>query len=379
MALALWLAWLGAAPLPARAQSALTTTTLVLPLPVQQQVDDLNGQAAAVEAEVERLDMELAQLVEQHNLVTETLAATNADLVKLRHQLAAAQKQRDRKQEGINKRVAAAYKAGDQGLLGVLLDTRGFSDFVRRVILLYKVTERDNLLVEELTTAGTEMVQVEQEIEENKRRTRELQRQLAEQRPLIEAKLAERKSVLNDLDVQVKAVIEQERQRQEEERRRLEAELRARLEAEQNTRTAAGARYAYIAPTSDALLNQVLETAATYLGIPYTWGGEKPSTGMDCSGFTLYVFRQHGVQLPHFAAYQQQMGVEVSREEARAGDLVFFGSYAYHVAMYIGNDQIIEAPRTGDVIKVTPLSNKKNISGFRRFPLQPRLGAPTYE
>ena len=100
---------------------------------------------------------------------------------------------------------------------------------------------------------------------------------------------------------------------------------------------------------------------------------------MDCSGFTMYVYRQHGITLPHFAADQQQMGVAVAENDARAGDLVFFGDPAYHVALYVGEGKVIEAPGTGDVIRVTPLAEKNNVSGFRRFPLVARSGDPTME
>jgi peptidoglycan DL-endopeptidase CwlO len=90
--------------------------------------------------------------------------------------------------------------------------------------------------------------------------------------------------------------------------------------------------------------------------VPYQWGGASPSTGFDCSGLTMYVFAQLGVQLPHYAAAQYGYGSPVPRDQLQPGDLVFFDGLS-HVGIYIGNGQMVHAPETGDVVKITPLSD----------------------
>jgi cell wall-associated NlpC family hydrolase len=128
----------------------------------------------------------------------------------------------------------------------------------------------------------------------------------------------------------------------------------------------------------DAILNQFLQTAATYIGLPYVWAGAKPSTGMDCSGYTQYVYAQHGVRLPHYSGYQAAMGIPVSYEEMRAGDLLAFGFPVHHVGIYIGDDLYIHAAGTGDTIRISRLSDRNDIAAIRRFDLQPRTGPPAY-
>lgn len=100
---------------------------------------------------------------------------------------------------------------------------------------------------------------------------------------------------------------------------------------------------------------QIVAEAKTYLGVPYVWGGESRS-GIDCSGLVQATFAKFGVQLPRVAADQAQMGTEVpSLADARPGDLVTFGNPAYHIAIYLGNNQIIEAPEPGKSVRITEL------------------------
>lgn len=108
-----------------------------------------------------------------------------------------------------------------------------------------------------------------------------------------------------------------------------------------------------------------ISEARAQLGKPYTWGGAGPST-FDCSGLTAWAWRVGGVNLPHNAAAQQSSGTPVSRDALQPGDLVFFGSPAYHVGLYIGDGMMIHAPTTGDVVKVSSLSYMSEYSGAVR-------------
>jgi peptidoglycan DL-endopeptidase CwlO len=94
--------------------------------------------------------------------------------------------------------------------------------------------------------------------------------------------------------------------------------------------------------------------AARYLGVPYRWGGASPS-GFDCSGLVMYVYAQLGISLPHYTVAQYRTGVAVSRGQLQPGDLVFFDRLG-HVGIYIGRNQFIHAPHTGDVVKVSSIT-----------------------
>ncbi|WP_323098083.1 C40 family peptidase [Intrasporangium sp. YIM S08009] len=97
------------------------------------------------------------------------------------------------------------------------------------------------------------------------------------------------------------------------------------------------------APTASGIVG----IAQSYFGVPYVYGGTSPS-GFDCSGFVQYVYRQAGVSLPRTASQQQAFTTSVSNP--RAGDLVFFGSPAYHVGIYVSPGVMIDAQRPGTTI-----------------------------
>ena len=100
----------------------------------------------------------------------------------------------------------------------------------------------------------------------------------------------------------------------------------------------------------------LIEEAQKYLGIPYVWGGTSPE-GFDCSGLMQYVFNSQGIEIPRTSQEQQKFATTISMAEIKPGDLVFNKkSDSTHVGMYIGNDMYIQAPHTGDVVKISKLS-----------------------
>lgn len=99
-------------------------------------------------------------------------------------------------------------------------------------------------------------------------------------------------------------------------------------------------------------LSPAIDIAQRYLGTPYVWGGESPG-GFDCSGLVQHVYRQLGVSLPRVAADQARSGQPVaSLAEARPGDLIAFGEPVDHIGIYAGDNLMVVAPKTGDVVKV---------------------------
>lgn len=124
-----------------------------------------------------------------------------------------------------------------------------------------------------------------------------------------------------------------------------------------------------VAQGVSAKANSVTELAKKYVGTPYVWGASSP-LGFDCSGFTQYVFKQFGVDLPRVSNQQGFGGQAVaSQAEAQPGDLIFWDNSsrnngADHVGIYLGNGMLISAPKPGDKVKIQAVYGKPF---FRRY------------
>ena len=124
------------------------------------------------------------------------------------------------------------------------------------------------------------------------------------------------------------------------------------------SRAAAPTAATGVGTTGSAAGGEAVVTAAKkYLGVPYVWGGTDPSKGLDCSGLVQRVYRDLGYELPRVSYQQAEAGRAVSGGLATAqpGDILAFGSPVHHVGIYIGDNQMIEAPRPGLEVRIGPV------------------------
>ena len=112
-------------------------------------------------------------------------------------------------------------------------------------------------------------------------------------------------------------------------------------------------------PSGGTTGERAVSIAEQFLGIPYRWGGADPIGGFDCSGLTMYVYAQLGIQLTHYTGSQFYEGMRVPPSQLLPGDLLFFHPSAagpQHEGIYIGGGRFIHAPHTGDVVKISSLA-----------------------
>lgn len=111
---------------------------------------------------------------------------------------------------------------------------------------------------------------------------------------------------------------------------------------------------------------KAVQLAKSKLGCRYVWGATGPNT-FDCSGLMYWVAKQLGNSIPRTSKAQSQSGMPVSKANLLPGDLVFFGNPVHHVGMFVGGGQYIHAPSSGDVVKISKLSSRKDYHNARRY------------
>lgn len=128
--------------------------------------------------------------------------------------------------------------------------------------------------------------------------------------------------------------------------------------------------------TGSAAVETVIDRGMSQLGVTYAWGGgdengptkgikdggvadshgDYKKVGFDCSGLMVYAFAGIGISLPHYSGYQYTSGEQVPIDEMERGDMLFWGpNGSQHVALYLGNGEMLEAPQSGDVVKISPV------------------------
>ena len=370
-----------------------------------------NAQAAHVLAQVNALDTRFGALVDAWDGAKIQLATTEKQLAANRAQLSVAQKQSLVAQRRAAQLLVTIYEGDTPDLIQLLVGSSKLSDVINAVQYTRDVAAAEHHIAAAAVRARDRLTAATERLQNAERSRRATLAQLDGERATIGAMLTKRRQLLSSIQSQIVQMKAQEAAQQaraaaaararlarEEAQLREEAAQRARDAADAAAAAAAQAKPSPTANTTPATpaasdpgtTTGVATTTATapttttvvpvsgghpeaasialkYLGIPYQWGGASPGTGFDCSGLVMYVFAQLGVQLPHFAAGQYGYGSPVSRDQLQPGDLVFFDGLS-HVGIYIGNGQMVHAPQTGDVVKITAISDFGNrYVGARRI------------
>jgi cell wall-associated NlpC family hydrolase len=109
-----------------------------------------------------------------------------------------------------------------------------------------------------------------------------------------------------------------------------------------------------VLPLASTVELVALRAALTKVGRPYVWGAAGPDY-FDCSGLVVWAYATEGISLPHYTGYLWNSGMHVSQADLEPGDLIFFGADLGHVAFYLGNGMMLDAPSTGLLVRVEPV------------------------
>jgi cell wall-associated NlpC family hydrolase len=324
------------------------------------QLEQQQSRAQDVLAQIQEIDSRLSHAIEAYNLANVKLERIEGELARNKRHIAVARRSLGIAERRLADRVVSMYTSGEQSsTVAVLLGATSLDELLDRIDTANRVSEQDASTLRQVIDYRAEV----------KRRGAQLARAQAEQTRIVSQKAAQRASIQSQLDERESMLLgirDEIRRIQAAERRRsmtIAAQLRSQTF---DAPASVGAVPDGAAPPSR--YGGVVGIAMRYLGVPYKWGGASPSTGFDCSGFTMYVFAQIGVSLPHYTGSQWGMGTGVSRSDLQPGDLVFFNGLG-HMGIYIGGNNMIHAPHTGDVVKISPMTGwySERYMGARRL------------
>jgi len=334
--------------LPSRPAAA---TTVVINGQQSLSLPQLQQAATKVQRQIARLDDQMEIVVEDYNAANARLDAAGAELATIRLTLARRQAELERQQEILSQRIVWMYKFGASSFIDGLLSSASLTDAESRVEFFSRLTQQDKQVRESFLALTAQVQQLEKAASAKRQQLLAIQQQVDSEKQVIEDKLAERQAILDGLDARIRTILA---------RRAAAGEAMAARLGRQ-----AGVDLGTITGTPAQIA--VVREALKYLGVPYLWGGASPVTGFDCSGLVQYVYARFHVSLIHFAASQATQGTPVSLGELQPADLVFFGNPIHHVGIYAGNGLFIQAPHTGDVVKVTVLATYETPSACRRY------------
>jgi len=343
------------------------------------------AEAQRVLAEVQEIDAQVGLAAEAWNLANIRLAEIQAEQKENEQLLGLATKNLGAAQQTLEERLVALYtsNASAGSALEVILGAESLEDLLDRLETASRVSAQDARTLQQVKQFRAQVQQRKAKLSQARAAQAQVVAQKAKQKAEIEAKLRQREQMLASIRSEIEQIQAEQRRRElalaRQVRARLAAQQQQAAPAAQATAAAAAApdgdSEAASAPADEpageappAKYGGVVGIAMRYLGVPYKWGGSSPSTGFDCSGFSMFVYAQVGVRLPHNAAMQFQLGTPVSMSQLQPGDLVFFHGLG-HMGIYIGGGNFIHAPRTGDVVKVSPMSGwyAQRFVGARRI------------
>jgi Cell wall-associated hydrolases (invasion-associated proteins) len=313
-----------------------------------------------LELSIEKLDNQIEDYMMKMEDNKKSIVKTENDINTTKKQITQVEEEVKDQQDMLDQRVRAMYISGQSNYLKVLLESENFSDLVTRAEAIRKIISTDKEIISNLEEKKTEVENKKLSLEvkyndllalksENEDKLTSLNSNIDDQKKLIEEAKTQEKLFASKVD-ESQALVDATMK----EVKKIRSEA-PRVTASRGTSTAS---------VSD---NNIIAYASNFLGTPYLWGGTSPSTGFDCSGFTQYVYAHFGISLGRTTYDQINDGYGVSKDELQPGDLVFFGKGGdpTHMGIYVGNNTYIHSPRTGDVLKISPMTRPDYITARR--------------
>ncbi len=387
-------------------------------------------QKQQLESQIESLNSDLVNVMVSIQTLENDIAAKEAEIEKTQSDLTKAQNAKAKQYNAMKKRIQYLYeKGGNNAWFQMMLNSDNLADLLTRAEYTQQMYEQDRESLQKYARTIEEVQKLEDQYEQEKAEFETMKQEYEAQQSNLQYQLDVTRANSADCENEIayaqqqateyaNLLVEQQAEIERLEAERIAAEEEARRQAEAEAAAAAAAAEAsgdedysgdtsseggqydedgnVVSGSSDSSSDyeydeygnvidsdntvdsssytstssssgsgsSVVDYATQFVGNPYVWGGTSLTNGADCSGFVQSVYANFGVSLPRTSYEQQTAGVEVSYADAQPGDLICYGG---HVAIYMGNGQIVHASNSRDGIKVSDNAAYRTITSVRRL------------
>ncbi|MBP0456044.1 C40 family peptidase [Streptomyces montanisoli] len=289
-------------------------------------------------------------LFEQAEIATENYDGVKAKRQTLQKQVSDLQDQVAREQGDLNTSreqlgslATAQYRSGGLDPTVQLLLSSSPGDYLEKASLLGRLSDHQAAALRQIAAQKRTLEQQRAEAAVKLDELNKTRKQLGKKKQEVQARLRAAQELYNSLSAAQKAKIKAGQARADR----------------SNSRTDLGN-----APPASSRAAAALAAAKSKIGTPYVWGATGPNS-FDCSGLTSWAYAQAGVSIPRTSQAQAGAGTRLTRSQLKPGDLVLFYGDLHHIGLYAGNGMVLHAPRTGQNVKIEPVSDMPFEFGVR--------------
>jgi cell wall-associated NlpC family hydrolase len=339
-------------------------------------IGDARAQANQVWSQIQDNGVQLEKVIERYNGAQYRLQQTMNRIHENDIRLAAARSNLTHARHALNVSIISAYKHPQPDPLQAALEARNFGQVLEQFALLDRANSYNSSILTDIRQYRKQVDQSQRTLNRERNARRDNVAELASLKSQIDSSIAAEKRRYSGLKLKVRRLIDQKRAAEKAASLAAAAatrQLQAQSTAPAAVATVVGAPAAAdagptataTAPPPSTLGEAAVSMALKELGTPYVWGGAAPG-GFDCSGLVSWAYAQAGLGgLPHFTGALWASGTHISQGELAPGDLVFYNGLN-HVGMYIGGGNFVEAPHTGDVVKISSMAARSGFVGAVR-------------
>lgn len=363
--------------------TALTCSMMAVPVfAAPSNTSSLEAQKNAAQSEVNSLQSQLSELMSKMTDLQNQLITKGEEITKAEKQLKEAEEKEKQQYEDMKLRIKYMYEEGDGSAVERILNSGSIAEMLNQADYAQKVHSYDRQMLEEYVETVTEVKDLKASLEEDMNKLEDMQTEYEAQQTELNTTIESKSAEVANLDAQIQEAARKAAEEQAaREKAAQEAAKKEEAKQQENTNTPSGngggetvtdnpsdpapntpapAPETPSAPapeepsgggssTGNVSAAQTIVSAAwSQIGVPYVWGGTTPYVGLDCSGLTQWCHAQAGISIGRVDSQQLAGGMQVS--DPQPGDIAWTPG---HVAIYIGNGQMIEAQQPGTTICVS--------------------------